>query len=266
MLKLYHGSSSVCSAKVRIGLAEKNLQWESVPINLQKGEQFTPDYLSINPNGVVPTLIDDGFKIFESSIILEYIDSLSPLNPLMPSDLKQQATAKLWLLRCLDIHAAINTMTFSTVNRQQILAKNTPEEIAASIAKMPNPKAAAKKTDLIANGLDSVHVTNDFLILKNTFKSMHEALEKEPWISGEKYGIIDTAIIAYMDRLDRLALSGLWQNYDPHITDWFKRSRLRSSYEIAINKFTPEPEAAKMREIGEQIWPEVLKRWRAFIT
>lgn len=60
-LNLYHGSSSVCSSKVRIGLAEKGLDWHSNPFNLKTGEQNNHDYLKLNPKGVVPTLLDDGF-------------------------------------------------------------------------------------------------------------------------------------------------------------------------------------------------------------
>ena len=264
MLKLYHGSSSVCSSKVRVGLAEKQIEWESMPVDLKSGGQFDPTYLAINPNGVVPTLIDDGFTVFESSIILEYIDALSAHNPLMPKDLKQQATARLWLLRCLDIHAAINTMTFATTGRKQILATKTAEEIAASIAKIPNPKAAAKRADLIENGLASSHVTSDFAVLKRTFEAMHDALKKGPWMGGDHYSIIDTAIIAYIDRLDRLAMAELWTAYDPHITEWLARSRKRPSYEIALGHYIPAAEAEKMRKTGEELWPDVLVKWTAF--
>jgi glutathione S-transferase len=264
MLKLYHGSSSVCSAKVRIGLAEKDIDWEGVPIDLKNGGQFDPAYLNINPNGVVPTLVEDDFKLFESSIILEYVDSLSPNNPLMPADLKQQATSKLWLLRCLEIHAAINTMTFATVGRKQILASKTPEQIAAAIAKMPNPWAASKRADIMENGLNSSHVTTDFAVLRKTFRDMQDTLKSGPWMNGKHYGIVDAAIIAYIDRLDRLALEGLWVDFDPCISDWLIRSKARPSYEVAINQFTPKAEADKMKASGQEIWPEVLDKWNAF--
>lgn len=264
MLKLYHGGSSVCSAKVRVGLTEKGIDWESMPINLQSGEQLDPEYLKINPNGVVPTLIDDGFTVLESSLILEYVDSMSPENPLMPADRKQQALAKLWLLRCIEIHAAINTMTFTTVGRKQILDNQTPEQIAAGIAKMPSVKGAKKKADLIKNGLASDHVTSDFAVLKRTFADMRAALQKGPWVSGNEYGIVDAAIISYIDRLDRLAMSGLWNDYDPEISDWFARSKARPSYKTAINDYIPAEQAAKMRATGETFWPEVLKQWTAF--
>ena len=72
MLELYHAAPSVCSVKVRVGLAEKKLQWQSKPIALDKGEQFSPSYLELNPNGVVPTLVNDGFVVTESSVCLLY--------------------------------------------------------------------------------------------------------------------------------------------------------------------------------------------------
>ena len=59
-MKLYHNIVSTCSQKVRLVLAEKNLVYESEFLDLQRGDQFAPDYLKLNPNAVVPTLEDDG--------------------------------------------------------------------------------------------------------------------------------------------------------------------------------------------------------------
>ena len=67
MLELYHDWSSFCSIKVRLCLAEKNLTWESRFIDLMKLDQLQPDYLKLNPNAVVPTLVHDGRAIWESS-------------------------------------------------------------------------------------------------------------------------------------------------------------------------------------------------------
>ena len=56
-LTLYHHGSSVCAAKVRFHLAEKDLDWDVVYIDILKGEQFTPEFLEINPKAVVPSLV-----------------------------------------------------------------------------------------------------------------------------------------------------------------------------------------------------------------
>ena len=71
MLELYHAHHSTCSQKVRLCLAEKGLEFESQLINLATKEQLAPEYLEINPNGVVPTLVDDGRVVIDSSVICE---------------------------------------------------------------------------------------------------------------------------------------------------------------------------------------------------
>ena len=68
MFKLYHHGSSVCAAKVRLVLEEKDVEYEKHYLDILKGDQFDPDYLKINPKGVVPTLIHDEEVIFESSV------------------------------------------------------------------------------------------------------------------------------------------------------------------------------------------------------
>ena len=266
MLKLYHAAGSVCSIKARIGLAEKQLQWESCLIDLHKGEQFAPEYIKLNPNAVVPTLDHDGFIVIESSVILQYIDALNKKTILIPQDLKAETITRLWLIRCIDIHAAINTMTFSTVARENILAANTAEEIEQSINNMPNPKAAAKRKDLIQNGVASIHVDGDFFTLKRMFEDMQSALEQYEWLTGHSYGLADTAIVAYVDRLDRLGMSGMWKKQFPQIDRWLTASKARPSYKAAIDPFISQEETEKVRSMGDRKWPEVKKRWDNFIV
>ena len=55
MIELYHNDMSVCAQKVRLVLAEKKLEWTGHHLNLRAGDQHRPDYLKLNPKGVVPT-------------------------------------------------------------------------------------------------------------------------------------------------------------------------------------------------------------------
>ena len=59
MLMLYHNDMSVCAAKVRIALAEKGVAWEGKHLDLRAGDAQKQDYLKLNPNAVVPTLVRD---------------------------------------------------------------------------------------------------------------------------------------------------------------------------------------------------------------
>ena len=85
-VQLYHFWSSVCSVRCRMALEEKGVAWESKYIDLFKFDQLTPDYLAINPDGVVPTLVHNGSVVRESVIINEYIDAAFPGPRLIPAD------------------------------------------------------------------------------------------------------------------------------------------------------------------------------------
>src|SRR5262249_58833841 len=96
MLLLYRAPHSTCSQKVRMVLHEKCVPFDEVRIDLARKEQLKPEYLALNPNGVVPTLVDDGTPIIESSVICEYLDEKYPHNPLVPHDLVQRARMRAW--------------------------------------------------------------------------------------------------------------------------------------------------------------------------
>ena len=96
MVTLYHNDMSVCAAKVRTALAEKQLSWEGVHLDLRAGDAQKPEYLKLNPNAVVPTLLHDGRTIIESTVICEYIDDEWPDHPLKPDRAWERAQMRLW--------------------------------------------------------------------------------------------------------------------------------------------------------------------------
>src|SRR3990172_1963630 len=76
--KLYNAPQSTCSQRVRFVLNAKSLAFSEVKLNLLEGDQLKPDYLKLNPNGVVPTLDHDGNIVIDSSVIVEYLDEVAP--------------------------------------------------------------------------------------------------------------------------------------------------------------------------------------------
>jgi glutathione S-transferase len=95
MIKLYDFKSSPNCQRVKIVLAEKNLPYEIVPIDLRAQEQKTPDYLKLNPYGKVPVLTDDGTVLYESCIINEYLEEKYPNPPLLPKEPGKKAKARI---------------------------------------------------------------------------------------------------------------------------------------------------------------------------
>ena len=108
MLKLHYHPLSTYSRRVRIACLEKGIDIQLVELDMAKGAHRAPDYLSLNPYGRVPTLEDDGFVLYESTAILEYLEATHPTPPLVPADARGCALVAMHMKLC-DIQLARQT-------------------------------------------------------------------------------------------------------------------------------------------------------------
>lgn len=95
-MKLYHFPISPNSRRVVAVLHHLDLNCELVAVDLSKGEQMTPDFLRLNPNHMIPTLVDGDFVLWESNAIMQYLCSKVPDNSLWPSNPVTQADISRW--------------------------------------------------------------------------------------------------------------------------------------------------------------------------
>jgi len=94
-MKLFTYWRSQAAFRVRVALRLKGLAMEKVTLDLLAGDQFAADYHTLNPQGVVPTLVDgEGQPLVQSLAILEYLDEKYPEPPLLPKDLRARAHAR----------------------------------------------------------------------------------------------------------------------------------------------------------------------------
>jgi maleylacetoacetate isomerase len=108
-MKLFTYWRSQAAYRVRIALALKGLAMEKVTLDLLAGDQFAADYQKLNPEGVVPTLIDgEGQPLVQSLAILEYLDEKYPDPPLLPKELRARAHVRaIAQLVAMDAHPFI---------------------------------------------------------------------------------------------------------------------------------------------------------------
>jgi len=97
LLRLYSIPSSPNGIKVRAALYYLNLEAEEVALNPLKGENKTPDFLALNPNGRLPVLLHGDFALWESNAILQYLGSLLPETGFWPQDARAQADVSRWM-------------------------------------------------------------------------------------------------------------------------------------------------------------------------
>ena len=131
-MKLHGYFRSSAAYRVRIALNLKGLTAQHLPHHLRKGEQCAPAYLTINPQGLVPTLEgDDGTALTQSLAIIEWLDETHPDPPLLPKDPLQRAKVRAFALAiACDIHPVQNLKVLARL-RQLGLPEEKVTEWAA---------------------------------------------------------------------------------------------------------------------------------------
>jgi glutathione S-transferase len=233
-LTLYHGLASTCSKKARLALYEKGVAFESRLINLQAFEQHSPDYLKLNPGGVVPTLVDEGRVVIESSVIIAYVDDLVSEVPLTPADPFARAEMRLWI-KWSDERAykAVYVPTWDRLSRP-LAQKLSDQELSKRLAAVPTEERRARWRATAREGFEQVEFDAAYGEMTATFDKMEAALgDGRDWLAGS-YSLADIAIVPFVERIDDLRPDLLASNKWPGVTAWFARYRERPAYDKAI--------------------------------
>lgn len=120
-MKLYYHPASGPARRVRLTAAVLGIDLDLRLVDLFSGAQRKPDYLAINPNGKVPTLDDNGFVLWESCAIMQYLASTTPSPDLFPRDPKVRADVARW--QCWDLEhwtRATQTLAFERLGKKLI--------------------------------------------------------------------------------------------------------------------------------------------------
>jgi glutathione S-transferase len=196
MIKLYTYGPSSNSRKVRAALMEKGLEFTRVNIDLSKREQKSPEYLKIHPFGQVPALDDEGFILYDSTVINEYLEDEYPYPPLMPKDSEGRAQARLME----DLRDSHFNPAAAQLYRE--LRKPEGERDQKTIE-----QARAKITECL------------------------DRLEKElvgrEYLAGE-FSLADIAFYANVEALDRIQVQ-VDEKY-PNVAAWIARLKARPSF------------------------------------
>jgi len=249
MIELYHNDMSVCAQKVRFTLAEKKLAWESHNMNLRAGDQQKPEYLKLNPNALVPTLVVDGTVIIESTVINEYLDEAYPEPSLKPADAAGRARMRLWSKQLDEgVHAATSVVSSAIAFRYQKLAIGM-EALEEFHKKMPDPVKREKSWENVTKGVDSRFFPEAIKRFDKLLGDMETTLADCPWLAGKEFSLADIGFAPYVTRLDHLQLQFLWDQRR-HIPEWYDRLRERRAYSEALEKWFNAKYLPLMKEKG----------------
>src|ERR1700741_3149510 len=196
MIKLYTFPPSTNSRKVRIALLEKGLEFQRINVDLSKREQKNPEYLRIHPFGQVPALDDEGFIVYDSTIINEYLEDEYPYPALMPEGSEGRARARM-MEDFRDTH-------FNPPCVRLIYETRKPE------AERDTNLVAAAKADIA-----------------KCFERIDRELQGKEYLAGS-FSLADIAFMANFDLLDRFQIA-----VDPKhksSIDWIAPLKARASF------------------------------------
>ena len=241
MIELYHNDMSVCAQKVRFALGEKALQWKSRHLNLRAGDQQKPEYVKLNPNAVVPTLVDGGNVIIESTVICEYLDDAYPEPSLSPRNPVERARMRLWTKQLDEsVHAATRTISNAIAFRHQKLA---PRHRGLDGAARQNSRLEEARREL-----GKCPQGRRFFLFcrcraacsKSWCPTWNRDVERVALAGGKQFSLADIGYAPYILRLKDLQLQFLWDQNDPISRAWFEKGRRAARLQNRIRRLAQQ--------------------------
>ena len=182
--------------RTRIVLKEKDLDFERIIIDLPSKEQKQPWFLSLNPYGKVPVLVEEEAWVVESAICNEYLEDKYPNPPLAPTDGRGKAELRLWVEFCnSQFVPPILSVLYET---RKPAGEQSPEKVEHNKEK-----------------------------LAELLPRLEGQLQHRDYLMGE-HGIADLTFTPFLTLAER---AGFDFSPFPHITQWHERLKQRPSYE-----------------------------------
>ena len=244
MLELYHSGNTTCSKQVRQHLNEKGIAYTSRYIELWSHQNLSPEYLKLNPNGVVPTLVHDGVPIVNSFVIMEYVEDVFPDRPLRPADPVTRAKQRLWAWLADDVHPSVANATYNQQMRARHskLDKASIEKIAA---RMPVPERRERFLRTAGEGFSAQDIAAAWERIEFILGRFDAALQPGPWVCGSFYSVADVAMLAIVQRVHELNPERIARL--PRVAEWHKRSferpTVKKVYALDTDEVPRRPQA-----------------------
>ncbi len=227
--KLYNAPQSTCSQRVRFVFNGKKIPFDEVKLNLLEGDQLKPDYLKLNPNGVVPTLDHDGDIVIDSTVITEYLDEVAPQASFTPESPVARAHMRA-LMHFIDEMpaAAVRVPTFNLAFLPSFQKLSREDFVAMAESK---PLRREFMMTMGQTGFPQSEMDAARARLRRTYERMDAEIGKSggPWLLGKNISLADVAVMPALVRMHDLRMPD-WLDL-PRIVTWFDNIRAHPAFQ-----------------------------------
>ena len=238
---LYDAAGVPSPRRVKLCLLEKRLPFRIKWLNLALMDQKRPEYLKINPTGLVPTLEHDGRAVFESNVINEYIDAIHPHPPLVPKDPLGQAEMRMWFAFENDFAKPFRDAAYETFGKERLKSSGlTPEKLHEEIGKRTsNPAYMNFAVKVLTDPRDDGLIADRRELLLEKMTQMEARLaDGRPWLCGDRFTLADIALGPRVDMFPVIGIADIYARY-PNIAAFMTRLKARPSWNASAVR--PEP-------------------------
>ena len=195
-MKLIASLTSPFARKVRIVAAEKHIEYQLVVDVPWAEDSHVPEF---NPLGKVPVwVLDDGKTLFDSRVIVEYLDSISPVAHLLPKEPRPRIAVKRWEVLA---DGVADAAALAFLERKRPAAQQSPEWIERQLGK-------------VSAGL----------------RAMSEELGAQDWCTGESFNLADIALGCTLGYLEFRFAEIEWRRAYPNLSELYDRLMLRPAF------------------------------------
>lgn len=227
--RLYNAPQSTCSQRVRFVFNAKKLPFDEVKLNLLEGDQLKPEYLKINPNGVVPTLDHDGAIVIDSTVIIEYLDEIAPDESFTPDNPVERARMRA-LMHFIDEMpaAAVRVPTFNLAFLPRFQKMSREDFVAMAESK---PLRREFMLTMGQTGFPKLEMEAALARLRRAYERMDSEIERSggPWLLGKSITLADIAVMPALVRMHDLGMPD-WQDL-PRVVTWFDKIRAQPAFQ-----------------------------------
>jgi len=241
MITLYHCNTSLASYKVRLYLAEKNLPWKSVHVDLRKQEHITSDYRNINPRGLVPSLKNEQDEIIiNSTDIIEYLEATYPEPSLLPNDPNDQ---QLIHDLCKE-HEALHDPHLRMLSYYVVFMNPSKQVDTQRIIKMahshPSPERGKFLERAAKQDFSAEEITNAKQAVIKALQHLEKLLQQSnsSFLVGATYSYADAVCTASLFRITEVGMQEEIEKL-PALKQWWQAMQARPSFKTAITDLLP---------------------------
>lgn len=229
---LYDFDSSPCSRRVKITLTEKGLDYSVQTVDLGKMQQKTPEYLRINPNGLVPTLVHNGRTLFESSVINDYLEDQFPAVRLWPETPQGKTAAQGWQNQELAMARVYRPLMYSRVmGPLHRIACSEQEFLTIAAQATDNPAHLAWEKKIWNLKVLSLAEQDACLRYLARFADRVErALEGKRYLVEDRFSVADIAVFPRLEMFPNVGFKLSVHEY-PNINRWMQTLSQRHSFQ-----------------------------------